>query len=418
MIFQILLFIVFVDAADPCVKMYDYACGDMYGQSIPEQLTEPPLPTKNEINAKKTIYAERFEKELTAKLKKNPKLLSKMRFNDPTKFPIVECAKPCDLIETQVKVLVQQTTMLPFARKHGISVKYDKKGTLGDWQIRNVREIKSMTETYTKEFVAEFTPSWRINYIKKHLFKKIQDSIVKILRRLPNDQEQKKMEKRISSVKLKMEICSTDLKQASASYDPKSRSVEYCLNNLVTSNSIFSEIRRIAHEMAHDIDPEQVIQPHFDKLIVCLRSKDSIEAKVRPGPDKMDQINESLADWMAAEVVADLTQSLSLSLKKMNAYNYRNGVASIFKDYCPEVPEELMKLAQEKGKLEVIKKTFLDEDDDNDEHPILSKRYELLLSQPDIRRRMSCDPKTAPQKYCDFGGNQSSEETWQNPVSQ
>jgi hypothetical protein len=225
-----------------------------------------------------------------------------------------------------------------------------------------------------------------------------------------------------------------------AFYDPERNTFKYCNGFIITDHSEFKIVSVIAHELAHSIDPCNIAKgpstvaiPYsakdlagreaqfpFTGVISCLRSPDSVGAKVFPPPPAFggftsspypmpapgpgednftpppmpvtvpdfcsnDQIGESFADWTAAEITP---KYLKEKHPELTREQFRYGYSNIFRGMCSNVNP-----ASPGGMM------------GPDVHPDVRLRANrIILASPEIRKQMGCtdDPVPAP-KYCGSG---------------
>ena len=227
-----------------------------------------------------------------------------------------------------------------------------------------------------------------------------------------------------------------------AFYFQGSNTFRYCSGFLLQSTSEFDIARTIAHELSHSIDPCNLsigpsdmgfkyknsddlhkMEQEFPlkNVISCLRDPRSVEAKNfdekqrnsnqygygnYPPPNgssyptlpstggvgmvqgqltqpklsfcDRDQITESFADWMGAEV---LPQYIEKNYK-LTAEQYREGYANVFRVSCWVSPE-------------------ISDYNNTDTHPTAEKRINrILLVNPKIRTQMGCPANHPETPYC------------------
>lgn len=223
-----------------------------------------------------------------------------------------------------------------------------------------------------------------------------------------------------------------------AFYDPMRNIFKLCSGFLLQSTSEFQIADTIAHELMHSIDPcfighgpsdlgfkysnqtdlkkmeqeypiKNVIQCLRDDRSVGARNFNSEESQIRslPPPIPMpagpsggyggglgapptkeskkasfclrDQIGESVADWMAAEVLPIYMEQNH----KLTTEQYRNGYANALRLIC--------QIEQDPN----VSFTL-------DVHPAMEKRInKILLMNPKIRKQMGCPEKHPENVYCD-----------------
>lgn len=239
-----------------------------------------------------------------------------------------------------------------------------------------------------KRLQADF--DFKERYYKNTLIPKVQQSLAKTLSGLPDGPEKTGMLDKINKLAIKVESCG-GLLEPNAFYDSMANDINYCESAAFISSSLFREIFVLAHEAGHSIDPcvskyKGASSNHLENLVSCLRRSDSIEARNNGAIETSrgcvdnynDQIGECVADWLAGEVLADLTGSLTLGLKKLGQEKYGNGIANAISLLCGSGgPSET--------------------------HPSGEDRYRLLLNQPKIAERMGCTPDPSYQR-CSLQG--------------
>jgi hypothetical protein len=219
-----------------------------------------------------------------------------------------------------------------------------------------------------------------------------------------------------------------------AFYQPNNNTFTYCLGMNVLSKSRFALAFVVAHELSHSVDPCNLTigpsdwafkyktvdsdsaalrQYPIANVLECLRSEKSVGAKsfflnppaassygtygdygvpsAYPSPSNtqpksfdpstafcshQDQIVESFADWMAAEITPDY---IAKNHPKLTTQQMRNGYSNIFKSGCGEA------------------------ESDTDVHPLMAKRVDYLtLMQPKIRKQMGCAAQVPERITCDY----------------
>ena len=163
-------------------------------------------------------------------------------------------------------------------------------------------------------------------------------------------------------------------------------------------------VATIAHEISHSLDPcslkpdsnETSKFAAFDPVIQCLRSSNSAGARNKtlelfsnmtsvpgcpscpvPKPNFCydDQITESFADWLAAEVVAKYIEKY----QRFTAEQYRDAYSRVLAGL-----------------------SFTSPITGFDVHPSAEVRINrILLVNPKIRQQMGCSPIHSQYKYCD-----------------
>ena len=225
-----------------------------------------------------------------------------------------------------------------------------------------------------------------------------------------------------------------------AFYNPMSNIFKYCSGFVLQSDSAFQMASVIAHELSHSIDPCSIALGPADRafqyknttelafmeneypiknLLQCLRSSQSVgasrmaiasanpigggfnggsysnprteesgeESKVTRAESQLapelsfcmgDQIGESFADWMAAEV----TPLYIEKNYKLTDDQYKNGYANIFRTSCAV------------GEVSMHR--------DFDPHPKLEDRVnKIILVNPKVRQHMGCSGEHSTGVYCE-----------------
>jgi hypothetical protein len=193
-----------------------------------------------------------------------------------------------------------------------------------------------------------------------------------------------------------------------AFYNPLSHSFTFCNGMALNNQSEFQIAHTIAHELAHSIDPCNIVLGHpdlaydykstttrekmeadfpFPNLLNCLRDEKSIHARPAPPDDEPladnqllfcydDQIGESFADWIATETTPEY---MTNNHPKLTQKQMQLGYANIFRRNCENE-------ANLKAK------------DTKDVHPWLEDRInKLILTQPQIRKQMGCLKNEHPE---------------------
>ncbi len=220
-----------------------------------------------------------------------------------------------------------------------------------------------------------------------------------------------------------------------AYYNPEKNSFKFCGGYMLQSTSEFQIATSVAHELSHSIDPCQIAagpagsgfkystprdlkkseqEYPIRNIIQCLRDTRSVgaqklqssttmgsygsignipvgtygavygvpaasPAKTSPMFCDSDQITESFADWMSAEVVPTYIQQSH----KLTTEQYRLGYGNARRLICGSGDSA-------NGATNY------------DEHPAMEKRINrIILVNPKIRAQMGCSPKHSQNAYCD-----------------
>ena len=163
---------------------------------------------------------------------------------------------------------------------------------------------------------------------------------------------------------------------------------------LYTVKSWFNMVFTFAHEIAHAIDPCEMksIQTNFtayDRLTSCFIQNQIMPAR-KPGQEcgESDQLSETFADWMAAQVVGE---ALTKFATEFDRTQLLHSVINSVRDLC-EQDESLR-------------------ESDNTVHPSPEIRIEKIFGQsPVVRKVLGCDPavpepsaqKTDHGSYCNL----------------
>lgn len=218
-----------------------------------------------------------------------------------------------------------------------------------------------------------------------------------------------------------------------AFYDPIRNIFKLCSGLLLQSNSEFMIVAVIAHELSHSIDPCNIARGPIDmgfkysnfqdirkmeseypikNVLSCLRDRQSVGARNFSGDSdafsnendaetadsysskkknkgtyskkaasfcENDQIGESLADWMAFEILPKYMESNY----KLTTDQYRNGYANSFRPICNISSDDFGEM-------------------NSDVHPAMEKRINnIILVNPQARTQMGCPSKHPENIYCD-----------------
>jgi hypothetical protein len=289
--------------------------------------------------------------------------------------------------------------------------------------------------------------------VKALLLKKVDEMIAD-----PN--LKKKLVDKITAIKYEGTNCSKELTGSenltgtlitNAFYHPTKNNFKYCAGLSLQNKSDFQMASIIGHELGHSIDPCGITRgPQdfsfkytenlnraqaqeefpFAGVLQCLRSRKSVHAifgtvgmqpqntgsGMQPQtpnaddpaldePEKakvfksfcvQDQITESFADWISAEMLPDYLASNYPNLTKDQ---FRSGYSNVWRGACRNGSEDSTGFT--------------------DPHPSQERRINnLLLQQPKIRAQMGCPPSSpaGDKVYCPLGGVQSKTSTAKPPA--
>ncbi len=214
---------------------------------------------------------------------------------------------------------------------------------------------------------------------------------------------------------------------SNAFYNPAQNTFKYCLGMGVQNTSEYQLAFVIAHELSHSIDPcgisrgpsdfafkyksnldrakaEQEFP--FNGVIGCLRSDKSVHAifqgqvqqngysgaqvaqsNIPVNKDPLfcqnDQITESFADWMAAEILPDYMEK---NHPQLTVQQKRIGYSNIWRGACQSATSSAAMAAMSSAL---------------DPHPSQEARTnDIILMQPKIRTQMGCPPTVPDRVYC------------------
>lgn len=198
----------------------------------------------------------------------------------------------------------------------------------------------------------------------------------------------------------------TSIAQIGAIYDPDSNKVKICRGFFGTNTSLYALYNTVAHEITHSIDPcalmlastdhpqyqtlsERDARSPWAEVINCLRDERStgarnLDASLEPSKCFKDQIGESIADFVATEVMGMLVEEglLGPSPSERTAETMEKGIANIWRYTCR---------AEHLGA--------------SDPHPSPRQRIERLTAvHPVIRSALGCGPLPKNRIYCGRGG--------------
>lgn len=313
---------------------------------------------------------------------------------------------------------------------------YQNMGSLRDeGYILANEEYASVAGAFKKQAESDLTNLDVEKKIKEKIFPKVKALIIERLQQLSISDEQKNfMINKIKAIQFAGSNCTkrgddgmsvAPLLTPNAFYDPNRNIFKYCSGELLQSTSEFQIARTIGHELSHSIDPCGIAYGPADmgfhyknsddikkmedefplhNVISCLRSSSSVEAKIfhtggtsmpsggvmgtpgamptqpkaKPSFCENDQIGESFADWMGAEI---LPQYIEKNYK-LSPEQYREGYVNSFKLLCLVIGNETSHVT-------------------DDEHPDLEKRINnIVLVNPKIRAQMGCPIKHSTNIYC------------------
>jgi hypothetical protein len=254
------------------------------------------------------------------------------------------------------------------------------------FQVLDDPRIQALIQKTDDSIYAKAAPQYQRDYIKKTLFPKIKDSMKNVLQSLPEGPDKERILAKIDQVEVEAEDCDIGILVPNAYYD-QSR-VKYCYSLMYANSNLYTEIFTLAHELAHSIDPctEPSMTGAFGLLTACLRKRSSVEARVdgyavtsvtcQNKGGQVDQIQEAFADWFAAEVLSDVSGKLTLAMKRSDGTVFGNGISNVFRPLC-------------NGRTDFTT------------HPHDEDRIGLIVTQPNIRKRMGC-AEVSPKTYCTF----------------
>ncbi len=304
-------------------------------------------------------------------------------------------------------------------------------------RLVQTKTFKDAATTITLKTVGSI-PKGLAAKVENEIFPTVQTLLRQRIRELPVDQQTKAdLDRRVATIKFGAIECgktsvdySSQLMQAlypNASYTESSgtnaQSISICPAYLRYSTSEFDLASMIAHELAHSIDPcklggdvnggeframsesetDKVLENRYLRkdFISCLRSPTSINAKSDrppappPGSDVMvanglnrfcqdDQINESVADWFAAETLANyIPYRNSKTGKSLSQAQIQSGMANVLRSFCSA--------------------DFNHDSPKDDPHAPTTRRIDsIYLAQPKLREMMGCPRDLPGKRYCDI----------------
>ena len=270
------------------------------------------------------------------------------------------------------------------------------------------------------------------------VFPQVKQLLLKQIDLLVKDPATRKMlTDKVSSIRYQGSDCSKDfgsgetipgLMITNAFYSPTQNTFKFCTGMDISNSSEFQMAFVIAHELAHSIDPcgitlgpkdfsfhykpddtraQAEAEFPFPGVVGCLRSNKSVQAKpsvqtnaysigsngavgmygsspVQPDKFKSfcerDQITESFADWMAAEITP---QYIDKNFPRLAAQQLRFGYSNIWRGMCNDSPAYA---------------------DSGDPHPAqVDRTNKIILVQPLIRSQMKCSKSLPETVYCAVG---------------
>lgn len=284
--------------------------------------------------------------------------------------------------------------------------------------IRNDQRVKVVADMLSDRYAREQIDPARAAKTVQH-FEKVRASFIEMLRqKFADSPNLEGMISQIEKVKFKTDCRDENDRSAwtfiqkNGFYDSAKNTISLCQGHL-RDDSLFPITRVLAHELGHAIDPcsnplaprtlnEKLFGRPKDtssqaaaeseqptaSLIRCLREPESIGAK-RLSPFKPlgsglcanDQINESVADWMSAEVMGQMAKNGDLGSKTPDAI--AKGVANAFAGSCDSTSKDQHHIP----------------------HPIAAARINKIFAlQPDLRTLMGCGPTRQTDRYCPAKG--------------
>jgi len=152
---------------------------------------------------------------------------------------------------------------------------------------------------------------------------------------------------------------------------------------LLNNSSRFELVQTMAHEIAHSIDPCTMLKHKkspYDKLLTCMGEQ---KLTYSSNGNCVRNKNEAFCDFVASKILG-----IYFSDKKYENFSnidFQNGYANSLKG--------------------IIYKEDVDGDEsiyNEGTHPSARKRYEILMSDPTIRRQMGCDDEIYQKTNCFF----------------
>ena len=299
-------------------------------------------------------------------------------------------------------------------------------------QIISDETYRKILDEYTQRAKPELSNPEMEKKVEQKIFPAVRNAIVERIGRLEISDEKKKfLIDKIKGIKYAGSNCEAQVKgtydehgrkisglfMPGAFYNPDRNSFTFCSAELLVSSSEFEIAFVIGHELGHAIDPCRISRgPEdlgfkysdlkdegkmadefpFPNIVKCLEDLRSVQAKkVQPAsglnngqygppiPDpnsfcNNDQIAESFADWMGAEILPRYIEKNFSPTPEQ----YREGYANTMRTLCWLDSEGLY--YEDKGV-----------------HPMTSKRVDkVLLVNPTIRKQMGCAESHPTNAYC------------------
>jgi hypothetical protein len=160
---------------------------------------------------------------------------------------------------------------------------------------------------------------------------------------------------------------------------------------LFTAKSWFNLVFTMGHELGHSIDPCEVRSarlsfPAYDRLTACfLKTGLVATSKTRQECDEDDQLSETFADWMGAQITAEALKTFAT---EYHGAQLVSATANAVRDLCEQ---------DDSADLDTIT------------HPSPKVRIERIFgNQPEVRSVLGCFPIAPPlAPYCGFDSDVS-----------
>jgi hypothetical protein len=160
---------------------------------------------------------------------------------------------------------------------------------------------------------------------------------------------------------------------------------------LFTAKSWFNLVFTMGHELGHSIDPCEVRSarlsfPAYDKLTACFLKTGLVAmSKTRSECDEDDQLSETFADWMGAQITAEALKTFAT---EYHGAQLVNATSNAVRDLCEQ---------DDSAELDTIT------------HPSPRVRIEKIFgNQPGVRSVLGCTVPTQPSsEYCGFDSDVS-----------